>query len=148
MKCQQNLETFLEFCFENFEVAVWTTATKPYAEEILRRILKDNQRLQFIWTRERCTLAFDEDEREHFFVKKMYKLRRRGYKPKSVIVVDDSPNVWKTSFGNLVRVSQFEGDENDEELKFLPIYLEKLKDVENVRVIEKRNWRSRIKWDF
>ena len=109
----------------------------------MKIILKDKQKLQFLWTRERCTLAFDE-EREHFFVKRMSKIRRRGYNLNAVIVVDDSPNVWKDSYGNLVRVNKFEGDENDDELKFLPTYLEKLLDVTNIRKIEKRNWRNRL----
>ena len=138
------LEDFLEFCFENFNVAVWTTATKSYAEEILQTILEGDQNLQFLWTRERCTLAFDEEERENYFVKRMYKIRRRGYKLRSIIVVDDSPNVWKCSYGNLVSVSKFEGDESDNELRILPIYLEKLKDVESIRASEKRNWRNRL----
>lgn len=138
------VETFLDFCFENYNVAVWTTATKSYAEEILKVILKAEHELQFLWTRERCTLTFDEEEREHFFVKRMSKIRRRGYKLESVIVVDDSPNVWQDSYGNLVRVSKFEGDEKDDELKVLPVYLKKLLEVPNIRKIEKRNWRNKI----
>lgn len=136
------LNEFLEFCFEYFEVAVWTTATKPYAEGILQMILKNNQKLQFLWTRERCTLSYDAEEGEHFFVKKMHKIRRRGYQLESVIVIDDSPNVWKCSYGNLVRVKRFEGEETDDELKFLPTYLKKLLNVSNIRAIEKRNWRN------
>lgn len=138
------LDGFLEFCFENFDVAVWTTSTGSYAGEILKTILKKDQTLKFLWTRRRCTIAFEEEEREHFYVKKMYKLRRRGQRLESVIVVDDSPNVWKCSYGNLVRVDKFVGDEADDELKVLPVYLEKLKSVENVRSVEKRNWRNRI----
>ena len=138
------LEAFLEFCFKNFDVAIWTTATKSYAEKILRMILKDEQKLQFLWTRERCTLAYDEESRENYFVKRMSKIRRRGYKLESVIVVDDSPNVWRCSYGNLVRVRKFEGDENDDELKLLPTYLKELKVVKNIRTIEKRNWRNRL----
>lgn len=138
------LESFLKFCFENFEIAVWTTATKSYAEEILQTVLEENQNLQFLWTRERCTFDFDAEEREHFYAKRMHKIRQRGYKLESVIVVDDSSNVWQSSYGNLVRVNKFEGNEEDNELKILPMYLEKLKNVENIRSIEKRNWRNRI----
>ncbi len=138
------LNEFIDFCFEHFEVTVWTTATRSYAEEILQTILKTDQKLEFLWTRERCTLAFDEEEREHYFVKRMYKIRRRGYKLESVIVVDDSPNVWKCSYGNLVRVKRFEGDENDDELNILPLYLGKLKQAQNIRAIEKRNWRNNL----
>ncbi len=139
------LESFLKFCFENFDVAVWTTSTRSYAQEIFETVLQNNQKLQFLWTRERCTLIFDEEQREHHFVKRMYKLRRRSYQLESIIVVDDSPNVWRCSYGNLVRVSKFEGDETDDELKLLPLYLEKLMSVVNVRAIEKRNWRNRLK---
>jgi RNA polymerase II subunit A small phosphatase-like protein len=138
------LEDFLAFCFENFDVAVWTTATKSYAEEILKTILKESQKLRFVWTRDRCTLVFDEEVQEHFYVKRMSKLRRRGYKLESVIVVDDTPNVWKDSYGNLVRVKKFEGDLKDDELKILPIYLKTLLETTNIRKVEKRNWRLRI----
>lgn len=138
------LESFLRFCFENFDVAIWTTATKSYAVEILKIILKKDQNLQFLWTRERCTFAFDEEEHESIYVKKMHKIRRRGYKLESVIVIDDSPNVWKSSYGNLVRINRFEGDENDKELRILPLYLEQLKDKENIRSIEKKGWRNKI----
>ena len=138
------LASFLAFCFENLDVAVWTTATKSYAEEILKTILKEDQKLRFVWTRDRCTLVFDEEEREHFFVKRMSKLRRRGYELEVVIVVDDTPSAWKDSYGNLVRAKKFEGDIQDDELKILPNYLKTLLDVENIRTIEKRNWRMRI----
>jgi hypothetical protein len=74
----------------------------------------------------------------------MSKLRRRGYKLESVIVVDDTPNAWKDSYGNLVRVKKFEGELQDDELKVLPIYLKTLLDASNVRTIEKRNWRMKI----
>lgn len=138
------LESFLECCFENFDVAVWTAATKSYAEDILKTILMENQNLQFLWTRERCTFTFDAEEREHFYSKRMHKICRRGYKLESVIVVDDSPKVWQSSYGNLVGVTKFEGNESDDELKSLAIYLIKLKSVGNIRLIEKRNWRNRI----
>ena len=138
------LNEFIEFCFEHFEVAIWTTATRSYANEILQTILKTDQKLQFLWTRERCTLSFDEEEREHYFVKRMSKIRRCGYKLESVIVVDDSPNVWKCSYGNLVRVNKFEGNQTDEELKILPNYLGKLEKAINIRAIEKRNWRDNL----
>lgn len=138
------LNRFLAFCFEKFDVAVWTTATESYAEEILNTILKENQKLHFLWTRKRCTLVFDEEEREHYFAKRISKLRKRKLNVESIIVIDDNPNVWKCSYGNLVRVNRFEGDEKDIELKLLPIYLEKLLDVSNVRKIEKRNWRNKL----
>jgi RNA polymerase II subunit A small phosphatase-like protein len=138
------LDEFLEFCFENFEVAVWTSSTRNYAGKIIESIFHKKDEISFFWARERCTVSFDMEEREYYLQKKMHKVRRRGYDLKGVIVVDDSPEKWRTSYGNLVRVKAFFGDPDDEELKHLAVYLERLLKIENIRRFEKRNWRNRL----
>jgi RNA polymerase II subunit A small phosphatase-like protein len=85
----------------------------------------------------------DAESREHFWEKKLTKLRRRGYDLNNVIVVDDTPLMWRSSYGNLVRVEPYLGDTEDDELEKLLRYLEILKYAENVRKVEKRNWRNR-----
>lgn len=138
------LDEFLEICFENFEVAIWTSSTRNYAEKVIENIFEVKHPISFFWSRERCTIGFDMEERENFLEKKMRKIRRLGYDLKSVIVVDDSPEKWRSSYGNLVRVKPFFGDINDDELKHLAAYLERLKKIENIRKFEKRNWRNRL----
>lgn len=138
------LDEFLEFCFTNFEIAVWTSSTRNYATEILENVFNSTYQTAFFWSREKCTIGFDMEEREHFFEKKMTKVRNRGYDLKSVIVVDDSPEKWRSSYGNLVRVKPFFGENDDDELKHLAIYLERLKKIEDIRKFEKRNWRNRL----
>ncbi len=138
------LQEFIEFCLEHFEVAVWTSSTKNYATVIVENIFPNPVELVFFWARERCTMSFDFDEYQHFHEKKMHKVRRQGYDLSKVIVVDDSPEKWLNSYGNLVRVKPFFGDKDDNELNKLMIYLERLKTVENIRKIEKRNWQNRI----
>lgn len=138
------LEEFLAFCFENFEVAVWTSSTRNYATEILENIFDSAYQTSFFWARERCTISFDMEERENFLEKKMSKVRKRGYDLKSVIVVDDSPEKWRSSYGILVRVKPFFGETDDDELKHLTVYLERLNKIENIRKFEKRNWRNRL----
>lgn len=138
------LDECLEFCFENFDVAVWTSSTKNYAAGIVENIFGSKYRTEFLWARERCTMSFDQEERENFLEKKMSKIRKRGYDLKSVIVVDDSPEKWRSSYGNLVCVKPFFGESDDDELKHLIEYLKRLKNIENVRSVEKRNWRNRI----
>jgi RNA polymerase II subunit A small phosphatase-like protein len=56
-------------------------------------------------------------------------------------VVDDTPQKWERSYGNLVRVAPFEGDSKDDELARLLVYLDHLRNEPNVRRVEKRNWR-------
>jgi TFIIF-interacting CTD phosphatase-like protein len=138
------LHEFIEFCIENFNVAVWTSSTSSYAVEIVANIFQNPSDLKFIWSKTRCTISFDLDLQETFLEKKMTKVRGRGYDLKKVIVVDDLPQVWRNSYGNLVRVKSFFGEADDNELQKLIAYLEKLKDVENIRKIEKRTWQNRI----
>ncbi len=138
------LDEFLKFCFENFEIAVWTSSTAIYAAEIIENIFDYKDVLSFIWSRERCTVSFDEEERVNFHEKKILKIKRRGYDLQSVIVVDDSPEKWRSSYGNLVRVQPFFGEIEDDELKHLIVYLGRLNKIENIRKFEKRNWRGRL----
>jgi len=139
------LESFADYCFANFEVAVWTTSTESYASEIVEHIFGGERKLRFLWSRDRCTWIFDEDSYERIQIKKLEKVRRLGFRADSIIVVDDTPSVWKLSYGNLVKVDKFEGDPADDTLNDLPRFLDLIKEVPNIRAVEKRNWRSRIK---
>ena len=139
------LDTFLQTCFDRFDVAVWTSSTSDYATEVVTEIFTAPQDLVFVWARDRCTRGFDPEFYEYYYRKTLKKVKRRkGYALESIIAVDDTPQKWYQSYSNLVRVQPFEGDESDNELLQLPIYLERLSMVENVRSIEKRGWRSKI----
>jgi TFIIF-interacting CTD phosphatase-like protein len=139
-----HLQEFIEFCTENFEVAVWTSSTKNYATKIVEEIFPNPHELAFFWSRERCTIRYDEELQETYFEKMMSKVRKHGFDLKKVIVVDDSPEKWRNSYGNLIRIKPFFGEVDDSELKRLIVYLERLKSVENIRKTEKRNWQNRI----
>ena len=86
----------------------------------------------------------DWDTGEYRGLKCLKKVKRLGWRLESVVAVDDSP--WKhvRDYGNLVTVSEFLGDPADDELPRLAAYLDTLRDVPNVRAIEKRRWRERI----
>ena len=137
-----HLEEFLAACLDCFEVAVWTSASPDYALEVIYAIFPDPQRLAFVWANDRCTVAYDHEIGEQCARKNLKKIKKRGYALESVIVVDDSPEKWRQSYGNLVPVRPFLGDENDRELAQLVPYLRFLKDQPNIRTLEKRHWRS------
>ncbi|MCU0541902.1 MAG: HAD family hydrolase [Oscillatoriaceae cyanobacterium Prado104] len=137
------LDVFLKKCFEWFEVAVWTSSTSSYAIAIVSAIFENPENLSFVWARDRCTIVYDIEWLEYYYRKNIKKVKRKGYPLESIIVVDDTPQKWERSYGNLVRVHPFEGDETDNELQYLLLYLEQLKSVENIRSVEKRFWRNR-----
>ena len=138
------LDCFLNTCLQWFEVAVWTSSSPDYATEVVAAIFADPQMLTFVWASNRCTLAYDSELQERYSRKTLKKVKRKGYPLDSIIAIDDTPRKWEQSYGNLIRVSPFEGDATDDELQRLLLYLNQLRDENNIRTIEKRTWRYHI----
>ena len=136
-----HVDSFLEYCFSAFEVAVWTSASPDYAAFMVRHLFPTSSPV-FVWAADRCTQAFDPDLGQHHSAKRLKKLCRHGYNLESIIMVDDSPEKLRANYGNLVVVKSYYGDPEDDELQILPSYLDTLRDVPNVRQIEKRFWRT------
>jgi RNA polymerase II subunit A small phosphatase-like protein len=139
-----HVDAFLAACLEWFEVAVWTSSSPSYAAVVVRHLVEDPGRLAFVWASERCTWSMDRECGEYRSSKNLRKVKKRGYRLEEVIVVDDSPEKHRRSYGNLVRVAPYYGRETDDELPALQAYLERLRAVENVRAVEKRGWRSTV----
>jgi RNA polymerase II subunit A small phosphatase-like protein len=135
-----HVDHFLRGCHQWFEVAVWTSASPDYAAEVVAHLFREPP--VFLWAGDRCSPVFDYYRGERVMVKTLAKLRRRGYRLEQVLVVDDSPEKHVRNYGNLIAVHPFTGDPEDRELLLLLTYLETLRDVDNVRRIEKRHWRK------
>ena len=138
------VENFLSQCFDWFTVGIWTTATEPYAAEVLRNICPEPDRLAFVWCRERCTTAYNHEWQRGYFVKDIKKLRRKDRRIEDIIVVDDSPEVVSRNYGNAVIVTPYDGSPLDDELPQLLRYLEYLGNLDDVRSVDKRRWRDRM----
>lgn len=136
-----HLQSFIEFCLDRFNVAVWTSSSADYATAVTTQIFGSLERLEFVWSRSRCTSRYDGDAHEQYWVKDLKKVRRLGYALERVIIVDDTAQKHERNYGNLVRVRPFEGQPDDDELFHLARYLESLADVDDVRIVEKRGWR-------
>jgi len=139
-----HLDTFLTTCLERFEVAIWTSSSPYYAEAVIRQLFLDVQRLSFVWTGERCTWRIDFETGERVSRKNLVKVKRKGYRLESVLAVDDSPEKYCAHYGNLIRVTEYTGNPEDDELLLLLNYLDTLHRVDNVRTLEKRGWRQQI----
>ena len=135
---------FVEYCFEHFDVAIWTSSNRLYADAIVNFLIPDPSKLQFVWARERCTQRFIAETYEYTHLKVFKKLKDQGYSLDLIIGIDDSPEKYVRNYGNLVKVNPYFGEETDNELSLLTRYLEILKQVPNVRKIEKRNWRGQF----
>lgn len=135
------LDDFLKYAEQNFSVAIWTSSTEDYAEEVVKNIFPQNYPLQFIYGRTKCTITFLYELNEYIYAKNLSKLKRKNYSLEKILMVDDSPEKLRRNYGNHIRVEPFVGSKNDIELYQLIKYLERIKLRDNVRSIEKRTWR-------
>lgn len=138
--CRPHLSEFLDFADANFKLALWTTGTQLYADTIVK-LLFQNYSLEFVWTRDKCTQTYNVESHKHQWIKKLKKVKKKGYPLESVLMIDNTPKKLQKNYGNLISVSDFLGNLEDKELLQLIKYLSDIKVIDNVRNVEKRHWR-------
>ncbi len=132
---------FCNSCSRYYDLAVWTSSTADYAQCVVEHIM-DGGQTAFLWVRDQCTRRYDPEAKEHYWVKDLRKVKRSGYDLKRVLVVDDTRQKLERNYGNLILVSEFNGDPQDRELDQLSGYLGGIVGVEDLRAIEKQGWRA------
>lgn len=150
-----NLDRFLNNLTLHFDVAVWSSASDDYVQEIVKIIFPASYDLKFVWGRSRCVRKINYesveeygyfDESNHLnYIKPLKKIK--GKVPQSlnqILIIDDTPEKCRDNYGNAIYPSEFTGNPNDDELELLWKYLLSLKDEKNVRSIEKRGWRNKV----
>ncbi len=138
------LESLLEAAFAAFEVGIWTSSGREYAAAALPEICGTRlDELAFVMTADSCTRRYDPELGEYYWVKDLKKIKRLGYSLDRVIMLDNTPKKLERNYGNLVRIDDFTGNAQDEELARVLPFLLWLAEQPNVRSIEKRGWRQR-----
>jgi RNA polymerase II subunit A small phosphatase-like protein len=147
------LDAFLRFCAQHFKLAIWSSASDDYVNAVVKQIFPSDVSLEFVWARSRCTpFLLPQYDAQGFynldfaskyeFAKRLKKVARRGFNLQKILLVDDTPEKVLHNYGNAIYAKPYHGGTNDSELTALASYLLSLKDVENVRTIEKRYWRQ------
>ena len=137
------LNEFIIGCNKFFRLAIWTSSSSDYANEIIKNIIPDNLQLEFIFTRERCLFKRNPDLDIVEIFKPLKKVKRKGFSLDKVLIVDDIAQTFNYNYGNGILVKKYLG-EDDIELFLLSKYLEVIYSEENLRIIDKRNWKSKI----
>lgn len=134
-----HLQKFLAFLFDNFNVSIWTAASKDYALFVIDKIIlagNSNRKLDYIFFSYHCDLS----EREKDSTKNLKLLtdifKLPGYNMDNTIILDDYDEVWKSQKGNCIYAKQFQfsskSSESDKFLLNLIPHLRKL--LENDKV--------------
>lgn len=135
-----HLAEFLQVCFEHFEVAVWTSSSADYAWIAVQNLFPQPELLRFIWARDRCTYCWDEGVQDFVWAKRLQKVKRLGHPLQRILAIDDSPEKFRSNYGNLLPIPPFWGDAQDTVLLQLAAHLPRYRDLPDVRKPEKRGW--------
>lgn len=136
------LHDFLLGCAQAFDLAFWSSGTTDYVDAIVGEILPAGIEPRFVWARPRCVRRFDYERFEEIFLKDLRKLKRQRYSLSRVLIVDDEPMKLSRNYGNAIYIRPFTAQPDDNELERLLPYLLSLRDVADVRRVEKRGWRT------
>jgi TFIIF-interacting CTD phosphatase-like protein len=117
------LQSFLDYIFENFNVSIFTAASKDYALFIIKNIIltKESRKLDYIFWSYHCDLSqkiykSTKDLRllwEHFKIP--------GYAKNNTVIIDDLDEVYESQPDNCIPIRFFnmleKNSEHDNELE-------------------------------
>lgn len=136
------LTEFLTAVWRHYNVAVWSSGGKDYVEQTISLIMEGFPQPLFVWSVPRCTRRFNHDTHEEYYIKDLKKVRKKGYNPGRMLIVDDTPAKSERNYGCAVYIKEFNGEADDRELLYLAQYLESIADYPDFRTLEKRGWRK------
>lgn len=128
------LQKFLDFLFKNFNVSVWTAASKDYALFIVNKIILQNKperNLDWIFFSYHCDLSKKllKGSKDLSILWELYKIT--GYSPENTVIIDDYDEVYNTQKNNCIVALPFEFTDSNSDVDS---YLEKLEEnLENYR---------------
>lgn len=117
------VQEFLDWLFENYNVSVWTAASKDYALFVIDKIIltKPNRKLEYIMFSYHCDIS-----KKKYKYSKQLKLvfdhfKLEGFNKHNTIIIDDLDEVHTCQPENSIHIKAFEilddGSEYDTELQ-------------------------------
>jgi TFIIF-interacting CTD phosphatase-like protein len=116
------LAEFLAFCFERFDVGVWSSASERYVSFVASQIFERDSGLKFVWSEKNCITESSGQSQ----IKDLRKLRRFGYLVDEIRAIDDTPEKYKRQLPNLIKIEPFRGNFEDNCLLKIRSHLESL----------------------
>lgn len=118
-----HLQEFLDFLFANFNVSVWTAASKDYAMFIIENFIltKPNRHIDFFFYSYHTNIAIKESKKlkDLSMLWKMFKLT--NYNTRNTFIIDDNELVYEAQPNNTIRISEFNYDNPSPDTELLRI---------------------------
>lgn len=128
------VQDFLDYLFANFDVSVWSAASKDYVLFIIDNVIltKPERHLEYIFFSYHCDLSkklCDKGIKNLELIWDIFQIE--GFNRNNTVIIDDLPKVKKINPHNCIAVYPFEFEEeespNDTELEKVKEKLETLK---------------------
>ena len=118
------LQNFLDFLFKNFDVSIWTAASKDYALFIIDNIIlsKEDRKLKYVFFSYHRDIT-EERKGNTKDLSLLYNNIPHTFNKNNTIIIDDYDEVKKTNKDNCINIKPFifkrNNSENDKELKYI-----------------------------
>lgn len=123
-----HLQKFLDFLFENYNVSVWTAATKDYALFIIDKMIltKPNRKLDWIFFSYHCSISRKKyNTTKHLNL--LWNEFQLNFKKNNTLLIDDLKEIYKAQTSNVINIKEFnfldDSSEKDTELLKIQKYL-------------------------
>jgi len=107
------LNEFLDYIFKNFNVSVWTAASKDYALFIVNNIIigkSKNRQIDYIFYSYHCNISYeiygDKQPKKLELLWKYFNLP--GYREDNTFIIDDLKDVYRSQPNRTIRAPAFD----------------------------------------
>lgn len=125
-----HLQEFLDFLFKNFNVSVWTAASREYAIFIIEKfiLIKPDRKLDFFFYSYHTNLAMKESKKIKDLTMIWKKFNLKNYNSNNTYIIDDNDDVYNAQQKNTIKIIPFEYTDSgkDRELGRITKLLQKL----------------------
>ena len=127
-----HLQSFLDFLFANFNVSVWTAASKEYALFIIEKfiLIKPERKLDFFFYLYHTNMSLKNSSKikDLSMLWNVFDLKK--YTSRNTYIIDDNSQVYEAQPKNTIRINAFDYDSEDasgdSELQRIRLFLEKI----------------------
>ena len=132
-----HLENFLDFIFKNFNVSVFTAASKDYALFIVKNFIINGhteRNLDFIFHSYHVNLSEDKYNSPKD-LRLLWKILPSTFTPENTVIVDDLPDVKKANKQNCINIKAFDVY-NEETDKIIPSSVNDKELIHTINVLQ------------
>ena len=140
------LQEFLDYLFKNFNVSIWTAASKDYALYIIDNIIlqdnKPDRKLDWVFFSYHCDISKKKKDATKSLAMFWDEYKMEGYTKENTMILDDYDEVYNTQPNNCIIAPVFDfskdGSENDNFLSLLQKALSEAKAGSPAKSVNKK----------